>query len=135
MPLLRRFPAPLIALCAALTLAHRSATATDIARPVAVDCDTRPVRAAALAAGASPRSADGCDAALRKLATWLSVKFDGRLDEVATARVIHLLLYDHVLHGGYEPSCDDPAATLNAGPFNCLSASVLFQALAKSRGL
>jgi hypothetical protein len=51
-------------------------------------------------------------------------------DEIQQAQAIHRFVHARILRGKYETSGNDLAAALAGGPFNCVTSSVLFLALA-----
>ena len=53
----------------------------------------------------------------------------------ARAQAIHAFLHERILRGRYEPSASDLGVAMNGGPFNCVSATVLFRLLAERCGV
>lgn len=53
----------------------------------------------------------------------------------AQAAAIHAFLHERILRGRYEPSASHLGVALDGGPFNCVSATVLYTLLARRCGV
>jgi|GEM_PF-2948997 len=53
----------------------------------------------------------------------------------ARAEAIHAFLHERILRGRYEPSASDLGVAMDGGPFNCVSATVIFTLLADRCGV
>ncbi len=68
----------------------------------------------------------------------LAAELEPRLppaDDAARAAAIHAFLHQRILLGSYEPSASDLGVALDGGPFNCVSATVLYTLLAVRCGV
>jgi tetratricopeptide (TPR) repeat protein len=57
------------------------------------------------------------------------------VNAVDTARAAHRLVREHVLVGPFQDDAFDVAATLRGGPYNCLTATIVFDELCRRQGL
>jgi len=94
------------------------------------------LRAALIAGGIdnSNRLAD-YEARFARWSELAAVEALAQADAVEQARVLYERLHAQLLSGDYEKNCSDPAETLDRGAYNCLSATILYQAAARRIGL
>jgi tetratricopeptide (TPR) repeat protein len=90
--------------------------------------------AAALIAGgtAQPAEHDACLARFQKLVQRLRqrVDKDGVADPASRAALLHALLHQEVLTSRYDLACSRLSQVFETGRYNCVSATILFNALA-----
>jgi hypothetical protein len=65
-----------------------------------------------------------------ELAQLLTQEAQRGSDELRRVQLVHQVLHQRLLGGGYDPNATNLAATLQSGVYNCASATLLFVALA-----
>lgn len=83
-----------------------------------------------VASGVPAPEVPGYLARLDRLAEELEYRLPATGDE-ARAEAIHAFLHEQLLRGRYEPSASDLSVAMDGGPFNCVSATVLYTLLAE----
>jgi hypothetical protein len=89
--------------------------------------------AAMIASGVSADDRLDCHARMIHLRREQANRLDNAAD-AENARIVFEFLHRHVLTGGYREDASNVAATLRGGPYNCLSAAILFIDLAREAG-
>ncbi|MBI1904152.1 MAG: hypothetical protein HYS13_23910 [Planctomycetia bacterium] len=91
--------------------------------------------AALAAAGACDR--DARDKYLRRFGSWCDALRDqcARLDDRQKAQAVFLFLHHEILHGKYDFDCSRVTDAVDRGDYNCISSTVLYNALAHAVGL
>ncbi len=129
-------PAPL-----AVALSYDEAERDVFAKAEAGKLVTAELFSAALVAGgvSAPEEHQAYEARFRQLAGRLQRRLheagDGADDAATRAAVVHALLHEEILTGAYDLGCSRVSQAMDTGRYNCVSATILFNALAAEVGL
>ena len=132
----RSLPAPL-----AVALSYDEAERDVFAKAEAGKLVTAELFSAALVAGGvcAAEERQAYEARFRQLAGRLQRRLheagDGAADAATRAAVVHAFLHEEILTAAYDLACSRVSQAMDTGRYNCVSATILFNALTAEVGL